>query len=56
MALDPDTKLIPTYRIGKHSRVNAVAFMGDLSARLANRVQLSSDALSSYVASIARRR
>lgn len=49
VALDPDTKLVPTYRVGKRSRVNAVAFMADLSERLQNRVQLSSDALTTYV-------
>src|SRR5271154_5475850 len=27
VALDPETKLIPTYRIGKRTRDNAVAFM-----------------------------
>jgi hypothetical protein len=48
VALDPDTKLIPAYRVGKRTATNAVEFMGDLSERLANRVQLSSDALSSY--------
>ena len=49
MALDPDTKLVPTHRVGKRTRKNAVAFMDDLSARLTNRVQISSDALTSYV-------
>jgi IS1 family transposase len=49
VALDPDTKLIPAYHVGKRTRPHAVAFMTDLSERLANRVQLSSDALNSYV-------
>ena len=49
VAVDPDTKLIPAYRVGKRTRVHAVAFMSDLSERLANRVQLSSDALNTYV-------
>ena len=49
VAIDADTKLIPTYRVGKRTKRVAIAFMGDLSERLANRVQLSSDALSSYV-------
>ena len=49
VALDADTKLVPTYRVGKRNLVTASAFMADLSARLANRVQLSSDALSAYV-------
>ena len=49
VAIDPDTKLIPAYRVGKRTKPTAVAFMTDLSERLANRVQISSDALKSYV-------
>ena len=49
VALDADTKLIPTYRIGKRDLPTATAFLTDLSERLANRVQLSSDALDAYV-------
>ena len=49
VALDPDTKIVPTYRVGKRTKPNAVAFMTDLSERLENRVQISSDALISYV-------
>ncbi len=49
VALDPDTKLIPTFRVGKRDLGNATAFLCDLSERLTNRVQLSSDALAAYV-------
>jgi len=49
VAIDPDTKLVPAYRVGKRGRTDAVAFMTDLSERLANRVQLSSDGLNTYV-------
>ncbi len=49
VALDPDTKLVPTYRVGKRDLTTATAFISDLSERLANRVQLSSDALAAYV-------
>jgi IS1 family transposase len=49
VAIDPQTKIIPSYRVGKRTRDNAVAFMQDLSERLTNRVQISSDALRSYV-------
>lgn len=38
VALDPDTKLVPAYRVGKRTLPNAVAFMNDLSERLDNRV------------------
>ena len=54
VALDPDTKIVPTYRVGKRTSKNAVAFMDDLSERLANRVQISSDALNSYVDAVER--
>src|SRR5687767_4158605 len=37
VALDPETKLVPSYLVGKRTRPNAVAFMQDLSERLANR-------------------
>jgi IS1 family transposase len=49
VALDADTKLVPAYRVGKRTRDNAVAFIADLSDRLSNRVQISSDSLRSYV-------
>jgi transposase-like protein len=49
VAIDADTKLVPSYLVGKRTRNNAVAFMTDLSERLSNRVQISSDALRSYV-------
>ena len=48
-ALDADTKLVPAYRIGKRDLRTAIAFMIDLSGRLANRAQISSDALNAYV-------
>lgn len=54
VAIDPDTKLVPTYRVGKRTRPNAVAFMQDLSERLINRVQISSDALNTYVDAVER--
>lgn len=49
VALDPETKLIPSYRVGKRDLKNAVAFLNDLSGRLKNRIQLPSDALAAYV-------
>ena len=54
VALHPETKLVPAYRVGKRTRPDAVAFMADLSERLANRVQLSSDALNTYVDAVER--
>jgi len=49
VALDPKTKLVLVWRIGKRDLPTATAFLTDLSERLANRVQLSSDALAAYV-------
>lgn len=48
-AIDADTKLVPSYKVGKRDSVTANAFMSDLSSRLKNRVQLSSDSLRAYV-------
>ncbi len=49
VALDPDTKVVPAYRVGKRDLATATAFLTDLSERLLNRVQISSDALHAYV-------
>lgn len=49
VALDPNTKFVPAYRVGKRDLPTATAFMKDLSQRLSNRIQLSSDALQAYV-------
>jgi IS1 family transposase len=49
VALDADTKIVPTYLIGKRTKESATVFMRDLASRLDNRVQLSSDGLSAYV-------
>jgi IS1 family transposase len=54
VAIDPDTKLVPSYRVGKRTREHAVAFMTDLSDRLSNRVQISSDSLRTYVDAVER--
>ena len=49
VALDPDSKLVPTFHIGKRTKHHATMFMNDLTERLTNRVQISSDALRSYI-------
>lgn len=54
VALDADTRLVPSYKIGKRNLETTVSFLTDLSARLANRVQLSSDAMPAYVDAIDR--
>ncbi|MFL6333964.1 MAG: hypothetical protein ACJ754_11680 [Pyrinomonadaceae bacterium] len=51
-AIDAASKLVPSYKVGKRDSLTANAFMSDLSARLKNRVQLSSDGLAAYVEAV----
>ena len=48
IALDADSKLIPSFIVGKRDIYHARAFMEDLAGRLSRRVQLTSDALNAY--------
>src|SRR5712664_24566 len=43
IALDADTKLIPSFVVGKRDMYHARTFMEDLAARIKNQVQISSD-------------
>jgi IS1 family transposase/transposase-like protein len=52
VALDADTKLIPCYTIGKRSAGTTREFIDDLSQRLANRVQITTDGFRFYVNAI----
>lgn len=54
VAIDAETKLVPSYLVGKRTSVCANVFMRDLSMRLANRVQLSSDAMDAYADAVER--
>lgn len=54
IALDADTKLIPSFVVGKRDLYHARAFMEDLAGRLSRRVQLSSDALAAYPEAVER--
>src|ERR1700730_9511688 len=45
IAIDADTKLVPCFMIGQRDPITANLFMEDLTSRLANRVQLTSDGL-----------
>ena len=48
VALDPETKIVPSFHIGKRTTGDSQAFMRDLAWRLQNRVQLSADGLPHY--------
>lgn len=47
-ALDPDSKLVVSYRVGPRDVVEAGAFMVDLKSRLRSRVQLTTDGFEAY--------
>jgi hypothetical protein len=45
VALDPDTRLVPSFIVGKQDPQHTALFTNDLASRLKNRVQLSSDGM-----------
>src|SRR5882762_8155847 len=51
-AIDADTKLIASWRVGKRDAGTAYEFMNDLAARLANRVQLTTDGHRAYLQAV----
>lgn len=53
-AIDSDTKLVPSFRVGKRDAATANAFVADVARRLKNRPQVSSDALRAYVEAVER--
>lgn len=52
-AIDADSKLIVSWHVGDRSQHNGISFMGDLKARLANRVQLTTDGHKAYLKAVA---
>jgi len=52
VAIDAKSKAVPCFKVGKRDAETAQAFVCDLSGRLANRVQISTDALAAYVEAI----
>lgn len=51
-AIDADTKLVMSWLVGGRDSEYAMAFMDDLSRRLANRVQLTSDGHRAYLEAV----
>jgi IS1 family transposase len=51
-AIDADTKLVPSFKVGKRDSSTANAFVADVARRVRNRVQISSDALRDYVQAV----
>lgn len=52
VAIDPDTKLVPCWRVGGRDPWTAQNFMHDLASRLANRVQLTTDGHRAYLQAV----
>ena len=51
-AICADTKLVPSFFVGNHSAEDAQLFIRDLESRLANRVQLTTDGLQTYLSAV----
>lgn len=54
VAIDSETKLVPTFAVGDRSGYMANIFIEDLASRLSHRVQLSSDAFGAYIDAVER--
>jgi IS1 family transposase len=52
VAIDADTKLVPSYLVGGRGMVEARQFIADLAGRLHNRVQLTTDGLNVYLTAV----
>ena len=52
VAIDAETKLVPSFLVGKRDGETANAFIYDLASRLDNRVQLSNDGLRAYIEAV----
>lgn len=50
VAIDPESKAVPGYFVGKRDFPSTYAFISDLAERTADRIQLSSDGMASYQA------
>lgn len=53
VAIDADTKIVPTHMVSKRDVASARIFIADLAERMANRIQISSDRLPAYVQAVA---
>ncbi len=52
VAIDADTKLVPSFMVGNRDLRSAKMFIDDLAGRLANRVQLTTDGLRAYLEAV----
>ena len=49
VAMDSETKIVPSFRVGKRNAANTWYFMQDLETRFASRVQLTTDGFRPYL-------
>jgi len=51
-AMDSETKLVPSFKVGKRDHVTANAFLSDIASRLRSRPHISTDGLRSYIEAV----
>ena len=52
VAIDADTKLVPSWLVGSRDAGSATELMQDLASRLSNRVQITTDGLKAYISAV----
>lgn len=52
VALDPESKAVPVFHVGKRDYLSTNTFVSDMAARMSNRIQLSSDGMQHYPGAI----
>lgn len=52
VAIDAESKLVPSFHVGNRTQADADLFLEDLASRLSHRIQLSSDSLRAYQGAI----
>jgi IS1 family transposase len=48
-AIDSETKLVPSFKVGKRTHATTTEFVQDVASRMRHRVQVSSDAMHLYI-------
>jgi len=51
-AIDAETKIVPSFKVGKRDHLTANAFVSDVASRLRNRPQVATDGLRAYVEAV----
>jgi IS1 family transposase len=52
IAIDPETKAVPAFLVGKREFENTKLFVADVASRMSKRIQLSSDAMNHYAGAV----